>query len=242
MFIFYQSLCVILANRNDHNEMLEKKSLVTNTAHDTLDFKRDVLSQRINHYVGKYFIISLKNNLELIGGEIIDIKYDEIFNQNILHIRRATDQSIRAIPVTSISNFENHFNSDDDVISKLEILYTEQLARKGSYHFTELGVFFVSSVIVNDLDLRVMPIQRPPKTFLDTPLTELTRRSINNDLVEYRKYSNFFSYVLLNEIFRLMIDLKADEYLKTEEWKYIDYVLTDVIDDISTARMDYKKF
>ena len=88
-----------------------------------------------------YFIISLKDSLELIGGKIVDIKHDEIFNQKVFHIRRATDQSIRAIPVTSISNFENHFNSDDEVISKLEILYEEQLARKGSYHFTELGVF-----------------------------------------------------------------------------------------------------
>lgn len=65
---------------------------------------------------------------------------------------------------------------------------------------------------------------------------------MNNDWVEYRKYANFFSYVLINEIFRLMINFTADEYLAIPNRKYIGHVLTDIIGDISSARMDQKVF
>jgi len=225
-----------MAKVEDRDEVQVRKALVNNIANDTLDLKRDIVSEKLNHYVGKYFIISLKGTLELIGGKIVEIKHDDIFEQKILYVERITDQSIRGIPVTSISNFENHFNNNEEVISKLEILSEEQLARKGSYHLTELGIFFVSSIILDNLEYKVVPVQRPPSKFLDTPLYELTKSSINNDVVEYSKYSNFFSYVLINEIFRLMINFTVDEYLEMRSRKYISYVLTDIINDISSVR------
>jgi hypothetical protein len=215
----------------DYAEIERKRSIATPIGLDTLSFKRDLqINEILNQYIGKYYIISVDGDLGLFAGKIISVEPNTVFQDYIFHLESILDHQVIQIRASRIVTLQNHFDSEEATTEVVENLCREQLARKGSYYLTDIGVFYISIAILELVRENLSSTSNKyPYPYSYNHLYHLLLSLMRNKThrKDYKRFAYYLSGLYIDEIGILMREITSAPF--PPDMKYIIYTLTDMI-------------